>query len=224
MAENRELMEVNPTRKTKIWAAIAGIAIEAPILGFMCFSFLTSIILLVVTSPLLVIFSPLLIGAAAVLGVAMAGFGVAGVTAGLGLSSFVLVYRSVIKGRITSGEYGGGGADEAPVVVDKMIEPEEERDREVAGTGDKTDVQAQEGNPSSEAVHVDKIVELFESLKEHPHDQNETATIVHIVTVEVMICLHFLVFVALDELLFLLKYLEAVIYKNSSQPSLTSTF
>ena len=46
-------------------------------------------------------------------------------------------------------------------------------------------MQAQEGNPSSEAVHVDKIVELFESLKEHPHDQNETATIVHIVTVEV---------------------------------------
>ncbi|KAK4715048.1 hypothetical protein R3W88_020955 [Solanum pinnatisectum] len=191
MAENRGLMEVNPTRKTKIWATLAGIAIEAPILGLMGFSFLTSIILLVVTSPLLVIFSPLLIGAAAVFGVAMAGFGVAGVTAGLGLSSFVLVYRSVIKGRNTGGEYDGG-ADDAPVIVDKMIQPdeteeEEERDSEVAGTGARTEAikQPQQGSTSSEPVHVDRIVELFESLKEHPHDQNETATIVHIVTVEV---------------------------------------
>ncbi|KAL3333687.1 hypothetical protein AABB24_033660 [Solanum stoloniferum] len=195
MAENRGLMEVNPTRKTKIWATLAGIAIEAPILGLMGFSFLTSIILLVVTSPLLVIFSPLLIGAAAVFGVAMAGFGVAGVTAGLGLSSFVLVYRSVIKGRNTGGEYGGG-ADDAPVIVDKMIQPEEteeeeERDSKVAGTGNRTEAikqpqqQPQQGSTSSEPVHVDRIVELFESLKEHPHDQNEAATIVHIVTVEV---------------------------------------
>ncbi|KAH0707394.1 hypothetical protein KY290_011951 [Solanum tuberosum] len=168
MAENRELMEVNPTRMTMIWATLAGIAIEAPILG------------------------PLLIGAAAVFGVAMAGFGVAGVTAGLGLSSFVLVYRSVIKGRITGGEYGGG-ADDAPVIVDKMIQPaeeeEEEHDTEVAGTEDRTEAikqqQPQQGSTSSEPVHVDKIVELFESLKEHPHDQNETATIVHVVTVEV---------------------------------------
>ncbi|XP_049342716.1 oleosin 16.4 kDa [Solanum verrucosum] len=192
MAENREMMEVSPTRKTKIWATIAGIAIEVPILGLMGFSFLASIILLVVTSPLLVIFSPLLIGAAAVFGVAMAGFGVAGVTAGLGLSSFVLVYRSVIKGRITGGEYGGG-ADDAPVIVDKMIQQEEteeeEHDTEVAGTEDRTEAikqqQPQQGSTSSEPVHVDKIVELFESLKEHPHDQNETATIVHVVTVEV---------------------------------------
>ncbi|XP_006346093.1 uncharacterized protein [Solanum tuberosum] len=193
MAENREMMAVNPTRKTKIWATIAGIAIEAPILGLMGFSLLSSIILLVVTSPLLVIFSPLLIGAAAVFGVAMAGFGVAGVTAGLGLSSFVLGYRSVIKGRITGGEYGGG-ADDAPVIVDKMIQPaeteEEEHDTEVAGTEDRTEAikqqqQPQQGSTSSEPVHVDRIVELFESLKEHPHDQNETATIVHVVTVEV---------------------------------------
>ena len=32
---------------------------------------------------------------------------------------------------------------------------------------------------------VVQIVELFESLKEHPQYQNETTTIVHIVTVEV---------------------------------------
>ena len=31
---------------------------------------------------------------------------------------------------------------------------------------------------------VVQIVELFESLKEHPQYQNETTTIVHIVTVE----------------------------------------
>lgn len=137
MDENRELMEVNPTRKTKIWATLVGIAIEAPILGLMGFSFLSSITLLVLSSPLLIIFSPLLIGAAAVLAVALAGFGVAGVTAGLGLSSFVLVYRSLIKGvGKTGGEYSG--VDDAPVTPDKMIQPaektEEQRgDTEVAG-------------------------------------------------------------------------------------------
>ncbi|XP_055823886.1 oleosin S1-2 [Solanum dulcamara] len=186
MAENGELMDVNPTRKTKIWATLAGIAIEVLILGLMGFSFLTSFILLVVTSPLLLIFSPLLIGAAAVFGVAMAGFGVAGITAGLGLSSFILVYRSVIKGRKI------GGADDAPVTVDKMIQSyaeDEQPDSEVPGTVDRTEgvkqQEEQQGSTTSEPVTVDRMVELFESLKENPHDQNETATVVHIVTVEV---------------------------------------
>lgn len=126
MAENGELMEVNPqqvNRRTVICATVAGLAIEAPILGLMGFSFLSSLILLVITSPLLILFSPLLMGAAAVLAVAMAGFGVAGITAVLGLSSFVLVYRSLIKGRKIGRVYGG--ADDAPLTVDKMIQQAE---------------------------------------------------------------------------------------------------
>ncbi|CAN4103868.1 unnamed protein product [Withania somnifera] len=191
MAENREPMEVSPQKvnsRTVIWATVTGLAIEAPILGLMGFSFLSSLILLVITSPLLVIFSPLLIGAAAVLAVALVGFGVAGITAVLGLSSFVLVYRSLIKGRKISGVYGG--RDDAPVNVDKIIQPaEEQHDTEVADTGHGTEadeavkqLQQQQDSTTSEPVTVDKMVELFESLKEHPHE-NET-TSVTIINVE----------------------------------------
>ncbi|MCD7450566.1 hypothetical protein HAX54_007219 [Datura stramonium] len=197
MAENGEQMEVNPqqmTQRTKIWATLAGIAIEAPILGLMGFSFLSSLILLVITSPLLLIFSPLLIGAAAVFGVAMAGFGVAGITAVLGLSSFVLVYRSLIEGRKTGGEFGH--ADDPPVTVDKMIQPaaeteeqEQQHDTKVAGTGgDKTEedeaVKQQQGSTTSEPVTVDRMVELFESLKEHPHETETTAVTEHTVEID----------------------------------------
>ncbi|CAN4102561.1 unnamed protein product [Withania somnifera] len=182
MGENGELMEVNPQqadRRTVIWATVAGLAIEAPILGLMGFSFLTSLILLVITSPLLVIFSPLLMGAAAVLAVALMGFGVAGTTAILGLTSFVLVHRSLIEGSKI-----GGADDDAPVTLDKMIQPAEEHHIEVAGTEDRTETdEQQQDSTASEPVTVDKIVELFESLKEHPHENEATA--VPVITVEV---------------------------------------
>lgn len=56
-----------------------------------------------------------------------------------------------------------------------------------AGTVDGTEAvnKQQEGSSTREPVTVDKMVELFESLKDHPQDQNETATVVHVVTVEV---------------------------------------
>lgn len=146
MAENGQMMDiVNPqqvSRRTLILATLAGIAVEGPLLGMMGFSFLTSLIILVVTSPLLLIFSPLLFGAACIFAFAIAGFGVAGTMAFAGLSSFVLVYRSLIKGvRKTGIDYGD--TDHEPVVsVDKMIQPDEtvakdeqqQLDTEVAGT------------------------------------------------------------------------------------------
>lgn len=145
MAENGQMMDiVNPqevSRRTLILATLAGIAVEGPLLGMMGFSFLTSLIILVVTSPLLLIFSPLLFGAACIFAFAIAGFGVAGTMAFAGLSSFVLVYRSLIKGvRKTGIDYGD--TDHEPVVsVDKMIQPDEtvakeqqQLDAEVAGT------------------------------------------------------------------------------------------
>lgn len=145
MAENGQMMDiVNPqevSRRTLILATLAGIAVEGPLLGMMGFSFLTSLIILVVTSPLLLIFSPLLFGAACVFAFAIAGFGVAGTIAFAGLSSFVLVYRSLIKGvRKTGIDYGD--TDNPAVTVDKMIQPDEtvakdeqqQLDTEVAGT------------------------------------------------------------------------------------------
>lgn len=144
MAENGQMMDiVNPqqvSRRTLILATLAGIAVEGPLLGMMGFSFLTSLIILVVTSPLLLIFSPLLFGAACVFAFAIAGFGVAGTIAFAGLSSFVLVYRSLIKGvRKTGIDYGD--TDNPAVTVDKMIQPDEtvakeqqQLDAEVAGT------------------------------------------------------------------------------------------
>ncbi|KAM3302663.1 oleosin S1-2 [Capsicum chacoense] len=177
MAEDRESMEVNPQqvdKKTVIFATVAGIAIGGPILGLMGFSLLSSLTLLVVTSPLLLLFSPLLLGAASVLAVTLAGFGMAVIMGALGLSSFVLVYRSIIKGRKISGDQYSG--------------EEEQYDNEVAGTGDGTEAddqalkQQQQDSSISDPVTVDRMVELFESLKE-PHENDTTA--VHIVTVEV---------------------------------------
>ncbi|KAM3396441.1 oleosin S1-2 [Capsicum galapagoense] len=177
MAEDRESMEVNPQqvdKKTVIFATVAGIAIGGPILGLMGFSLLSSLTLLVVTSPLLLLFSPLLLGAASVLAVTLAGFVMAGIMGALGLSSFVLVYRSIIKGRKISGDQYSG--------------EEEQYDNEVAGTGDGTEAddqalkQQQQDSSISDPVTVDRMVELFESLKE-PHENDTTA--VHIVTVEV---------------------------------------
>ncbi|XP_009609929.1 oleosin 16.4 kDa isoform X2 [Nicotiana tomentosiformis] len=178
MAENGQMMDiVNPqqvSRRTLILATLAGIAVEGPLLGMMGFSFLTSLIILVVTSPLLLIFSPLLFGAACVFAFAIAGFGVAGTIAFAGLSSFVLVYRSLIKGvRKTGIDYGD--TDNPAVTVDKMIQPDEtvakeqqQLDTEVAGNVDRIETVKEQQEDTS--VPVTRIVELFESLKEHPHD------------------------------------------------------
>ncbi|KAJ8542797.1 hypothetical protein K7X08_005320 [Anisodus acutangulus] len=170
MAENGQWME-QMTRKELIWATIAGVAIEGPILGMMGFSFLSSLILLVFTSPLLILFSPLLLIAASVFVIAMAGFGVAGITGVFGLSSFVVVYRSLMKGR--------------KMDTVQPTEMEQQHDTEVPGTVDRIEpdeaLKVQQQGTTTEPVTVDRMVELFESLKEHPHDT--TTADVPIITV-----------------------------------------
>ncbi|XP_060189791.1 oleosin S1-2 isoform X1 [Lycium barbarum] len=187
MAENRQLMDVNPqqiTPRSLIWTTIAGITIEGPILGLMGFSFLSSLILLVITSPLLIIFSPLLIGAACVFLLAMAGFGVAGITAVFGLSSFVVVYRSLIKDRKIGQKY----SDDKVIQPAETDEEEEQQqdDTEVpvifhTGTTDRIEpdeaVKEQQQGVITEPVAVDRMVELFESLK----DDTPAVTIINVV-------------------------------------------
>ncbi|XP_060189792.1 oleosin S1-2 isoform X2 [Lycium barbarum] len=182
MAENRQLMDVNPqqiTPRSLIWTTIAGITIEGPILGLMGFSFLSSLILLVITSPLLIIFSPLLIGAACVFLLAMAGFGVAGITAVFGLSSFVVVYRSLIKDRKIGQKY----SDDKVIQPAETDEEEEQQqdDTEVPGTTDRIEpdeaVKEQQQGVITEPVAVDRMVELFESLK----DDTPAVTIINVV-------------------------------------------
>ncbi|OIT27206.1 PREDICTED: uncharacterized protein LOC109214262 [Nicotiana attenuata] len=181
MAENGQMIDtVNPqqvSRRTVILATLAGIAVEGPLLGMMGFSFVTSLIILVVTSPLLLIVSPLLFGAACIFAFAIAGFGVAGTMAFAGLSSFVLVYRSLIKGgRKTGVDYSD--TDVPVVTVDKMIQPDEtvekeqqQLDTEVAGNVERIEAdEAVKEQQEDTSVPVTRIVELFESLKEHPHD------------------------------------------------------
>ncbi|KAJ8532477.1 hypothetical protein K7X08_012400 [Anisodus acutangulus] len=155
MAENGQWME-QMTRKELIWATIAGVAIEGPILGMMCFSFLSSLILVVFTSPLLILFSPLLLGAASVFVIAMAGFGVAGITGVFGLSSFVVVYRSLMKGR--------------KMATVQPTEMEQQHDTEVpvifhTGTVDRVEpneaLKVQQQGTTTEPVTVDRMIVMF---------------------------------------------------------------
>ncbi|ESR65965.1 hypothetical protein CICLE_v10010352mg, partial [Citrus x clementina] len=71
--------------KSMLCASLAGVAIGGPLFGMMGFSFLATVTLLLISSPVLLIFSPLLVSAVFVLVGALTGFtaaiamGIAGV-------------------------------------------------------------------------------------------------------------------------------------------------
>ncbi|MBA0728078.1 hypothetical protein Golax_001013 [Gossypium laxum] len=76
-------------------AALAGMALAAPLLGMMGFSFLATLTLLFITSPLLLIFSPLLLFAGLVLMGALVGFAIAATMAFAGVSTLAWMYREI---------------------------------------------------------------------------------------------------------------------------------
>lgn len=97
--------------KTVILASAAGLALGGPFLALMGFSFIASLTLLLVTSPLLIIFSPLMFGAGCIFALAMAGFAVAAAMAFVGLSSIALIFRSFGAGKVIQLPLIGFGGD-----------------------------------------------------------------------------------------------------------------
>lgn len=92
--------------KSVMLAALAGMALAAPLLGMMGFSFLATLTLLFITSPLLLIFSPLLLFTGLVLMGALVGFGIAATMAFAGVSTLAWMYRE-IRGSLGVGSRRG---------------------------------------------------------------------------------------------------------------------
>ncbi|OMP06972.1 Oleosin [Corchorus olitorius] len=107
MAEGYEQQKVSG--RSMVWASVAGVAVTAPLLGMMGFSFLATVTLLVVSSPLLLIMSPLLVGVGLVFGFALVGFGVAAAMALAGVSTLAWMYREVRSGFMNRGVKFGIG-------------------------------------------------------------------------------------------------------------------
>ncbi|PIN06930.1 hypothetical protein CDL12_20509 [Handroanthus impetiginosus] len=101
--------------KRAFLASIAGLIIGGPLIGLMGISFIATMTLLLVTSPLFIIFSPVLFGAACVFGLTMIGFAVAGAMAVAGVSAVAWALRSLTT-RKGVPNYTSAG------VSDKMIE------------------------------------------------------------------------------------------------------
>ena len=78
-----------------VCASLAGVAIEGPLLGTMGLSFITSVAILLVSTPLLLLFSPIIFFAGLVLGGAVAGFSVAALMAMSGLSTLEWVFTKL---------------------------------------------------------------------------------------------------------------------------------
>ncbi|XWS51674.1 hypothetical protein CRYUN_Cryun11dG0003600 [Craigia yunnanensis] len=85
-----------------VCASLAGMAVTAALLGMMGFSFLATLILLVIISPLLLMFSPLLLCVGLVFAGVLAGFAVAAAMALAGVSSLAWIYRE-IRGSLGAG-------------------------------------------------------------------------------------------------------------------------
>ncbi|KAL5735580.1 hypothetical protein ACOSQ2_030368 [Xanthoceras sorbifolium] len=84
------------TGKSMLCASLVGLTVGGPLLGMMGFSFISTLTLLLICSPLMLIFSPLLLCAALVLVGALAGFATAGAMAIAGVSTLAWSYREVI--------------------------------------------------------------------------------------------------------------------------------
>ncbi|KAI4307801.1 hypothetical protein L6164_030944 [Bauhinia variegata] len=92
---------------TVLCASLAGVAIGGPLLGMMGFSFLASVTLLIVASPLLLLSSPLLLAAGFLFAGVLIGFAVAAVMALTALSTLGWITRE-IRERFGYGGFGFG--------------------------------------------------------------------------------------------------------------------
>ena len=104
MAENREVFvsghdhQRHVHGRQVVCASLAGIAIGGPLLSTMGLSFIASMAILLVSTPLLLLFSPIIFFAGLVLVGAVAGFSMAALMAMSGLSTLEWVFHQV-KGR-----------------------------------------------------------------------------------------------------------------------------
>ncbi|EOY11882.1 hypothetical protein QUC31_001534 [Theobroma cacao] len=85
----------NVSGRSMVCTSLAGVAVTAPLLGMMGFSFMATLVLLVISSPLLFIFSPLLLCVGLVFAGALAGFAVAATMALAGVSTLAWMYREI---------------------------------------------------------------------------------------------------------------------------------
>ncbi|XVF70964.1 hypothetical protein PTKIN_Ptkin11bG0204600 [Pterospermum kingtungense] len=92
----------NVSGRSMVCASLACIAVTAPLLGMMGFSFLATLILLVITLPLLLIFSPLLLFVGLVFAGVLTGFALAATMALAGVSVLSWMYRE-IRGSLKAG-------------------------------------------------------------------------------------------------------------------------
>ncbi|KAM1055436.1 hypothetical protein ACFX13_029661 [Malus domestica] len=98
------------TSGTKVLlAAFTGLAIGGPLVGLMGFSFLASVTLLVLSSPLLLIFIPLLFFAGFVFVGALAGFAVAAALAFAGMTTLGWIFQELAGIRLLGFGGGNGG-------------------------------------------------------------------------------------------------------------------
>ncbi|KAK7817405.1 oleosin [Quercus suber] len=101
MAENREVFISGHEHQRHVHgsqvvcASLAGMAIGGPLLGTMGLSFMASVAILLVSTPLLLLFSPIIFFAGLVLGGAVAGFSVAALMAMSGLSTLEWVFTKL---------------------------------------------------------------------------------------------------------------------------------
>ncbi|XVE80627.1 hypothetical protein DITRI_Ditri14bG0154400 [Diplodiscus trichospermus] len=87
--------------RSMVWASLVSMALTVPLLGMMGFSLLSTLILLVISSPLLLIFSPLLLSVGLLFAGVLAGFAIAAAMALAGVSTLAWTYRE-IKGSFRS--------------------------------------------------------------------------------------------------------------------------
>ncbi|KAK8490549.1 hypothetical protein V6N11_055776 [Hibiscus sabdariffa] len=90
-----ERLQQQQSGRSMILAAVAGVALTAPLLGMMGFSFLATLTLLFISLPLLLLFSPLLLFVGLVFMVALAGFAIAATMAFAGVSALAWIYREI---------------------------------------------------------------------------------------------------------------------------------
>ncbi|XWS27677.1 hypothetical protein CRYUN_Cryun25bG0001900 [Craigia yunnanensis] len=90
----------NVSGRSMVCALLAGMAVTAPLPGMMGFSFLATVTLLVISSPLLLIFSPFLLCVGLVFAGVLTGFTVA--TAMALASTLAWMYRE-IRGSLGAG-------------------------------------------------------------------------------------------------------------------------
>ncbi|XP_038995791.1 oleosin S1-2-like [Hibiscus syriacus] len=98
-----ERLQQQQTGRSMMLAAMAGVALTAPLLGMMGFGFLATSTLLFISLPLLLLFSPLLLFVGLVFTVALAGFAIAATMAFAGVSALVWMYREIRRDSLGAG-------------------------------------------------------------------------------------------------------------------------